>query len=52
VKEKVGYVLATIATRDAVIGEEWLKYERKWIAKVIGSYVVVVKKDGIIIGNL
>jgi len=44
----------TITTRDAVTGEERLESlnVKGKITKVIDRYVVAVKKEGIIFGNL
>jgi len=52
--ERNSCVCVTIATRDVVTGEEWLKslkVKRK-ITKVIDRYMVAVKKEGIIVGDL
>jgi len=50
--ERNNCVCVTITTRDAVTGEEWLKCKREQITKMIDSYTVAVKKEGIIIGHL
>jgi len=45
-------VYVTITTRVVVTGEERLKCKREQITKVIDSYAVAVKKEGIIVGHL
>jgi len=51
--ERNSCVCGTIATRDAVTGEEWLEsLNANWERKLAGSYAVVVKKEGIIVGDL
>jgi len=52
--ERNSCVCVIIATRDAVTGEEWLELlnAKGKITKVIDRYVVAVKKEGIITGDL
>jgi len=52
--ERNSCVCVIITTRDVFTGEEWLEslYAKGKIMKVIDSYVVAVKKEGIIVGNL
>jgi len=50
--ERNSCVCATIATRDSVTGKEQLKCVREQITKVIDSYAVAVKKEGIFVGHL
>jgi len=54
VKEAVVNVLLSITTRDAVTGEEQLESlnAKGKITKMIDRYVVAVKKEGIIVGDL
>jgi len=52
--ERNSCVYVTIATRDAVTGEELLESlnAKGKITKVIDRYTVAVKKEGITIGDL
>jgi len=46
------HIVEKLPKNTKVTGEERLKYERKQITKVIDSYTVDVKKEGIIVGHL
>jgi len=51
--ERNSHVSVTIATRDVITREEWLKSlnAKGKITKMIDRYVVAVKKEGIIVGD-
>jgi len=50
--ERNSCVRVTIATRNVVTGEEWLKCEKVLTDNESDSYTIAVKKEGIIVGHL